>query len=143
MKKYLGKAKKVLTSSCAVFTVLYFLFLILSGAMGNLVPALPLRNSSILYLFSLLLALCDLIFEIKRIKFPLRLLCHFGASLISAMLCLGLAGYSLNYKTPVMIFVFFFIYATACPIYIFIGKKHKKGAKVENQSDYVSIFKKD
>ncbi len=143
MKKYWSIAKKTLSNACAIFSVLYFLLLILSGAMGTLVPAIPLKNSAILFLFAICLCVCDLIFEIVKIKFAVRVLCHFFATLLSALICLGLAGYSLGHRTPVMVFVFLFIYAISSPLYILIGKKRKKGAKEESRGEYVSIFKKD
>lgn len=143
MNKYLSKTKKILLNSCAVFSVLYFLFLLLSGAMGTLIPALPLKNSAVLFLFSFEICVCDLIFDTKKMKFAVKLLCHFFAVLLSALTCLGIAGYSLGYKTPIMIFVFLFIYALCAPVYILLGRKHKKGVKEEKQSEYVSIFKKD
>lgn len=143
MKKYLSKTKKILASSCAVFTVLYFFILVFSGLTGTITPAIPLKNSLILFLLALLLAACDLIFEIGKLSFVLRLLAHFAATLASVFVCAGIAGYSLNYKTPVMLFVFFFLYAVICPIYVFAGKKHKKGVKDEPKGEYVSIFKKD
>ena len=111
--------------------------------MGTLVPALPLRNSAILFLFALELCACDLIFDAKKMKFPIKVLCHFFATFLSALTCLGIAGYSLGYKTPIMIFVFLFLYAISAPVYILLGKKHKKGVKVEKNAEYVSIFKKD
>lgn len=143
MNKYLRMIKKILLGTCAVFTVLYFLFTLMSGAVGNLHPTLPLRNSAVLLLFALELCLCDLIFEITKIKFFVKVLCHFSATLVSAMISLGVAGYSLGPRTLILVFVFLFVYAIVSPIYILVGKKHKKGVKTEKPSDYVSIFKKD
>lgn len=142
MKKYLSKAGKILSSSCAVFTVTYFFILFFSGLTGTITPAIPLKNSLIVLLLALLLSLCDMIFDAARLHFALRLLAHFMATLASLLICAGLAGYSLNYKTPVMLFVFLFLYAVIAPIYIFAGKKHKKGLKNEKNEDYVSIFRK-
>ncbi len=143
MKKSLACARKILASSCAVFTVIYFFILIFSGLTGTITPAIPLKNSLIVFLLSLLLAICDKIFELVKLNFFLRLLSHFAATLASLLACAGLAGYSLNYKTPVMLFVFCFLYAIICPIYIFAGKKHKKGVNFEQNGEYVSIFKKN
>ncbi len=142
MKAFWKQTKKTLSVSCAIFTVIYFFILIFSGLTGTITPAIPLKNSLIVFLLSLLLASCDMIFEIRKINFALKLLIHFAATLVSLLVSAGLAGYSLSYKTPVMLFVFIFLYAFICPIYILAGKKHKKG-KTDSTSDYVSIFKKD
>ena len=141
--KVLSYIKKVLASSCGIYTVIYFLFLLLSAAMGTMTPAIPLRNSAILYLFSLMLAASDLIFESKRMKLFVKILAHFGATLVSTLITLGLIGYSLGYRTILLSFIFLFLYALICPIYILIGRKHKKGATAEKKDEYVSIFKKD
>ncbi len=143
MKFFWKKTRNILSVSCVIFTAVYFFILVFSGLTGTITPAIPLKNSLIVLLLSILLVSCDMIFEIRKTSFIIKLLIHFAATMVSLLACAGLAGYSLSYKTPVMLFVFIFLYALICPFYILIGKKHKKGIKDTSADEYVSIFRKD
>ena len=133
-------AKKILSSTAVVYTVLYFIFLCFSRLVGVIDPAIHLRNSAILLFFAFLLTLCDLIFTVPGIHFILKLLIHFVCVLLSTIIATTLAGYDFSYKATLMFFVFMIIYIIFCIPYVLIGKKYKKGKKEPSKPSFESIF---
>ncbi len=137
--KYISK--KLLNNSAVIFTVIYFLILCFANLTSDTQQAITLKNSAVIYLFSLLLSSCDLIFALKKMKFPLKIALHFAAVLLSTVIASAFAGYDFGYRAYLMLMIFILVYAIICPLYILIGKKHKISSGTD--PEFVSIFKKD
>ena len=119
-------SKKILIPSSVIFTTVYFIILCFSNLASNTEQAITLKNSAVIFLFALLLSLCDFIFAHKKLSFILKLILHFAAVFTSAALISGLAGYDFTGRAYLMIILFIFVYALICPFYILIGKKYKE-----------------
>ncbi|MBE6608008.1 MAG: DUF3021 family protein [Ruminococcaceae bacterium] len=132
-------SRKILVPSAVIFTAVYFLILCFANLTSDTQQAITLKNSAIIYLFAVLLSSCDLIFAHKKLSFALKVVCHFVLTLVSTVAVAALAGYDFTYRAYLMLIIFIFVYALISPLYILIGKKHKKKVSEE----YVSIFKKD
>ena len=119
-------SKKILTPSAVIFTVIYFLILCFANLTSETEQAITLKNSAVIYLFSLFLSSCDLIFDHRKIKFALKVVLHFFAVFISTVIVSALAGYDFGYRAYLMIMIYVLAYAMICPLYILIGKKYPK-----------------
>jgi hypothetical protein len=139
LKKTWSAARKILKNTAVVFTVTYFLFLCFAKLISevDIDPAIPMFKSFVLLLFSLFLASADLIFNIPKIGFLLKLVIHFFAVLISTVISTSLAGYDFGYKATLMFFVFVVLYAICVTPYVLIGRKYKK---TPSKQSFESIF---
>lgn len=75
--KFLNFLVNTFKSGCVIFTFIVFLFYILGNMMASTVQVLNLTNLFLLFLFSIVFALANLILKSKKMNIVLRVALHF------------------------------------------------------------------
>lgn len=129
---------KVIAPAGVIFTVLTFALLLLLTLTGNIKPAINLASCAIFLLLSLMIACCNLIFEIRSLSLMTRTVLHFFAVLLSIVIASAAGSYSMNVQSLTLILVYTVLYLVIVPPVLLIGIRVSK--KNKEDSAYSSIF---
>lgn len=130
--------QKILAPAGAIYTLLSFVLLVLLTLTSNTKPAINLTASLIFLLLSLMIACCNLIFEIKSLSLMTRTVLHFFAVLLSVILTATAGSYEMNVQSLVLILVYTILYLIIVPPFLLIGMRVSK--KKKEEKTYTSMF---
>ena len=134
--------KSVFQQSCIGFTLISFLFLLISLAVNSsILPALTIYGAAEILFFSFILSLCNCLFFIKKLSFSVKLLIHFFAIYIDFILLMLLSQNFSSKRVLILSVCFIVLYWIIALIYIAFFRKRKKTA--EASKTYKNIYKKD
>ncbi len=144
------KFKRILLNSTAYTVVILILFYIYA-LIGNLThPAITFGTFLIILLFGFVISLANMIFEIEKLNYALKLLIHYAALLVSFIFIFIIAG-KLSVSgiasvfSAIIIFTFLYavIYALSYGVRSALASvdKPKKSAKNKTASDKKSAYK--
>ena len=145
--------RQILTSTCifcTVISVLFFFFAAIVNEVESLFDdgaSLPFRFFLLILLFSLLIALANRLFSVRKIRFIFRLLIHY-ATLLAAFLSTFVAFGKLKINGPASVFVaimvFTILYAVIVGLTLavmkFLGVPIFQSDEKEEQPAYKSRF---
>lgn len=141
----------------SAYTVLILVLFYLFAVLGQLVePAITFPTFIIIVVFGFVISVCELVFCIKSLKTPIKVLIHYAVLLVAFCAIFIFSG-NLDSKGPAAIFsavvIFTFLYSLIFLIVYFARKginaadkkieKHmKKTKKDEKKPEYKSLYGK-
>ncbi len=136
MKTFWTYTKKLLTHACVSYTILTLLLFLIGVAFPELGNALQMSSILAIFGFSILLGGANLFLSIERFPFPVRLACHYPASLLAFFVVFVLIGAKAS-GTPAilaLLLLFTIVYVIVMGVYI-LASNAMKNAKNESYTD--------
>ena len=137
MKPVMFYVKKLLVHACVSYTVLTMLLFLLGVAFPVFGDVIEITSVMSVFGFSLLLGGANFMLSIPRFPFPLRLVFHYLASLISFFVVFVLIGARMSAVPTVLalLLLFTIIYVIAMGTYILVSNaiKNAKAGTYKNQ----------
>ncbi|MBE6638088.1 MAG: DUF3021 family protein [Ruminococcaceae bacterium] len=130
--------RKIVLPACLLHTVITFVFM-----MGSELDAIKLDKAGLIFLFSLMVALSNLLFSLKNMQILLRTTLHFICTSVSFVVIMLYGSGSMKSNSSgslmiLMVYIVLYLLIAPLPVY-FIHKKEKKN---EEATEYQSIYKK-
>lgn len=128
--------KKTLVSACVIFTVTTALYMLILQIMNisDVSASVEAERVLLFFVFSLLLALANMLLSIKAIHAALRYAAHYIIATFGFWTCFCLPNDKMDAsKTLVGIVLFTVGYAIVMAIYAFIKSRLKKAVKSEDK----------
>lgn len=130
--------QKLIAPAGVIYTLLSFVLLFLLTLTGNTKPAINLVASAIFLLLALMIAACNLIFELKTLSLMTRTVLHFFAVLLSVVVSAAAGSYEMNMNSLVLVLVYVVLYLIVVPPILLIGIRVSK--KQKEDKSYTSMF---
>ncbi len=135
-------AKRVITQTCVIFTLLVLLVFVIGSAVPAFGNAIDLKNILVILFFAFLFAAANLLLSLERIPVILRILLHFAATAIGFYVVFILIAAKATAPSAVFVMLGFYtlLYALLMGLYqlLFHTVKQKRA---EKERGYTEIYK--
>ncbi|NLK40242.1 MAG: hypothetical protein GX303_08410 [Clostridiales bacterium] len=137
-----AKIKEIIYTACLYFTIIVFSLHIFGGILSQKSVQMPLERLSLLFLFSIGMAVAGLVWQAKKIPVILRHLIHYASFILTfwgVFILIGDFAAKPSSKLTIMILAsFFYILATA----VCLGLKNFFRRQRKKKEAYSPVYNK-
>ena len=132
--------KNILLRACVSFTILTLILFLIGSAVPTFGNAIAVKTVLVLFAFSLLMACANLLLNIRRIAYPLRLLLHYLASLLTFYVLFVVILIQAKGISTILADLLLFTFLYTVIMGAFLLFQHAIEGKAKNK-DYEQIYK--
>ena len=140
-KNILFGAKRVITQTCVIFTLLVLLVFVIGSAVPDFGNAIDLKNILVILFFAFLFAAANRLLALERMSVILRILLHYAATAIGFYIVFILIAAKASAPSAIFVMLAFYtlLYALLMGIYqVFFHTLKKK--QTEKKNGYTKIY---
>ena len=136
------KLTKLLTNTCIFFSAMILVYAAIVALINTEASEILISGVRMMFffIFSLLFSLASLIYSIKTISTPVRIISHYFITLLACYVCLFLPAELTPATTLVGIVLYTVLYAVLAAIFAFVSSLIRKNAN--KKEEYTSKFSK-